>query len=301
MRQQIVQWNLVRVLGVLCVIGAFSTPVAAFAQGRVPGDIAQALVEAPLPDMRRWAGEELHYSVSMMGGEAARGAITVGRLTHDENLGEVLPIQGLIQSVGLLSAMVRFKYAGFSLMDASLSLPLWGEKLLEDSGRSRTYTTIYGSDDYEVTVTRAEGSDSWERTRLSPSRTDDAFSWIFRLREAPLNVGDYYTFYIFDGWLLRRLHARVVSHTERHEDVTRRSTTMTAEITLVADAMDENPALPWAEDDADLAPVFTSRRLDDVGTLWISLDERRVPVALEVRTPVGFMRIGMSRHVLPSP
>ena len=290
--------------GALALVSAFLVPLVsvseAWSRGRGPVDTVESLLAAPLPSMSRWAGEELHYSVNMMGGEAARGAITVGRATVDENLGEVVPVEGLIQSVGLLSAMVRFRYGGFTWMDAEFGLPLWGDKLLEDGGRTRSYQTAYGLDDYRVDVTRLENERSRTWSRLTPSRVDDAFSWIFRLRSAPLEVGDVYSFYIFDGWLMRRLHARVVSHVERPEDVTGRKNVMAAELVLVADAMDENASLPWLAGDASLSPVFTTHRVDDVGTMWISLDDRRLPVALEVRTPIGFMRINLSRHVPPS-
>lgn len=299
MQESYLQQRYILLTAIVSLLGVFAIAPVAFSQTRTTVDVAQALVEAPLSPMAKWHGEEMHYSVSMMGGEAARGMISVGRPTVDDNLGEVVPVQGLIQSVGLLSAMVKFKYAGFSWIDPKESLPLWGDKLLEDSGRSRSYQTIYGSDDYEATITRLENGQERTWTRHTPERVDDIFSWIFRLRSAPLEIGDRYTFYIFDGWLLRRLHVRVVNHVERHEDITLRSTTMTAELALVADAMDGNDALPWASN-ALLAPVFTNRRVDDVGTMWVSLDERRVPVALEVRTPVGFMRIGLSRHVPPS-
>lgn len=283
---------------VLTTLGAVSL---ASAQTRETVDIASALLEAPVPSMEAFYGEELHYSISMMGGEAARGAITVGRPTQDEEFGRVVPVQGLVQSVGLLSAMVRFKYGGFTWMSPDSALPIWGDKLLEDSGRSRSYETDYTYQDYVAAITRVEGERERSWTRFIPEQVDDAFSWIFRLRAAPLNIGDRYTFYIFDGWLLRRLHVRVVDHVERHEDVTRRTSTMTAELALIADAMDDNPALPWAEKVQGLAPVFTSRRLDDIGSMWISLDERRLPVGMEVRTPVGFMRIAMSHHVAPTP
>lgn len=246
-----------------------------------------------------WAGEEFQYTISMMGGEAARAVLTIGAATLDANLGQVVPVQGMITSVGLLSAILSFRYAGLTYLDTADGKPIWSEKLLEDTGRSRTYTTYYDRDAFEASVTRKEGTTERSYERLIPSHVDDAFSWLFRLRVSDLAVGDRYTYYIFDGWTLRRMHIRVAAHIERYEDAAQQKRVMAAELVITADSMTEHPALPWALDAADLAPVFSVRRSDPVATAWISLDDRRIPLGIEVRTPIGFMRIALTRHVPP--
>lgn len=258
------------------------------------------IIAASTYDPRVWGGEEFHYSVSMMGGEAARAVLNIGHATVDENLGAVVAVQGLVQSVGLLSALVRFKYGGLTYLNADTGKPIWGEKLLEDSGRSRTYTTYYDRENYQAEVTRAEDGRRSDSTRIIPSHIDDIFSWIFRLRNADLEVGDTYTFYIFDGWLTRRLRVRVVRHVDRYEDAAQREVVRAAEIDVVAESLTELFPLPWAEDAADLAPVFTVRKSENLGTMWITLDERRAPLGIEMRTPFGFMRIALTRYVAPS-
>lgn len=252
-------------------------------------------------DPRQWAGEELHYSIAMMGGEAARALLTIGHPAHDENLGEVVAVQGIAQSVGLLSALVRFKYAGLSYLNAETGVPVWGEKLLEDGGRSRTYTTYYDRERYTGEVSRLEDGRTTRSEKLIPRYTDEAFSWILRMRSAELAVGDEYTFYIFDGWTTRRLRLRVLAHVDRYEDVAQRKVVRAAEIEIISDSLNEHSALPWAEGDADLAPVFTVRRTDEMGVAWVSLDERRIPLGVELRTPIGFMRLTLTRHVPPDP
>lgn len=251
-------------------------------------------------DPTRWGGEEFHFTISMMGGEAARAVLTIGRATEDENLGRVVPVQGLVGSVGLLSALVNFKYGGLTYLNAETGQPIWSEKLLEDSGRSRTYTTFYDRENYQADVTRLENDRSRETQRIIPAHVDDIFSWIFRLRNTELAVGDTYTFYIFDGWLTRRLHAKVISHVERYEDSSRRNVVRAAEIDVTAESLTELFPLPWAQSAADLAPVFTVRSSEQVATTWISLDERRIPLGIELRTPVGFMRVALTRYVPPS-
>src|SRR5690554_3041189 len=239
-------------------------------------------------DPTRWAGEEFHFSISMMGGEAARAVLNIGRVTEDENLGRVVPVQGLVGSVGLLSALLNFKYGGLTYLNAETGKPIWGEKLLEDGGRSRTYTTFYDRESYRAEVTRTENDRHRTSERMIPSHVDDVFSWILRLRNTDLAVGDTYTFYIFDGWLTRRLRIRVVSHVERYEDASQRKVVRAAEIDVTGDLITELFPLPWAEDAADLSPVFTVRKSEPLATTWITLDERRIPLGIELRTPLGF-------------
>lgn len=273
---------------------------AAYAESGAPVDGSgppPPILAGAAYDPTVWAGEEFQYTIAMMGGEAARAALTIAPPIDDENLGRVVPVQGMIASVGLLSALVSFRYAGLTYLDVADGKPIWGEKLLEDTGRSRTYTTYYNREKYEAAVTRSEGTTQRSYERIIPGHVDDAFSWLFRLRVSDLKVGDRYTYYIFDGWTLRRMHIRVASHIERYEDASRQKTVMAAELVISADTMNEHFPLPWAEGDADLAPVFTVRRSDPVATAWISLDDRRIPLGIEVRTPLGFMRITLTRHI----
>ena len=277
-----------------------STQTSASSMGETQAERYPFLV-APTFDPRQWAGEEFHYSIVMMGGEAARAMLTIEHPIQDANLGEVVPVQGLAQRVGLLSALVRFKYGGLSYLNAETGVPVWGEKLLEDSGRVRTYTTFYDRERYTGEVTRLEDGRNTRTQRLIPRHTDEAFSWILRMRSSDLEVGDVYAFYIFDGWMTRRLRLRVVGHVDRYEDVAQRKVTRAAEIEIISDSLSEHPALPWAEGDADLPPIFTVRRSDALGTAWVSLDDRRIPLGIELRTPIGFMRIMLTRHVPPDP
>lgn len=243
--------------------------------------------------------EEVHYSISMMGGEAARAALHIGAAIDDDELGRVVPLQGLVSSVGFLSALVKFKYGGLTYVDVETGYPVWSEKLLEDSGRSRTYTTYYARDEYRADVVRAEYGKKSPRTRMIPRYSDDIFTWLLRLRQADLEVGDRYVAYIFDGWLVRRLTLRVISHADRPVRVGSNETVRAAEIAIQTESLAPSAPLPWAEDAVNLPPVLSVVKREQAATMWFSLDARRVPLHISLQTPVGFVRMELTKYVAP--
>lgn len=246
-----------------------------------------------------WAEEEVHYSISMMGGEAARAALHIGTAVDDEELGRVVPVQGLVSSVGFLSALVKFKYGGLTYVDLETGYPVWSEKLLEDGGRTRTYTSYYSRDAYRADVVRSEDGTDSPRTKMIPRHADDIFTWLLRLREIDLQVGDTYVAYIFDGWLVRRLTLRVVSHADKPVRAGSRETVKAAEIAIQTESLEPVAPLPWAENAMDLPPVYRVSKREQVASMWFSLDARRVPLSIALQTPVGFVRMELTKYVAP--
>jgi len=250
--------------------------------------------------VEQWAGEEVHYSISMMGGEAARAAMHIGEVIDDEELGRVAPVQGLISSVGFLSALVKFKYGGMTYIDLETGYPVWSEKLLEDGGRTRTYTSYYARDEYRADVVRNENDRDSPRKKMIPRHSDDIFTWLLRLREMDLEVGETYVAYIFDGWLVRRLTLRVLSHAERPVRAGARETVKAAEIAIQTESLEPLAPLPWAPKGVLLPPVYHVIKREQVASMWFSLDDRRVPLNISLQTPVGFVRMELTKYVAPS-
>lgn len=258
--------------------------------------LAQQDSDAEFP----WAGEEVYYSISILGGEAARAALTSGAPTTDDNLGRVIPIHGVAASVGLAAAFARFKYEGLTYFNAATLQPVWGEKLLEDRGRSRTYETYYDRENFTAEVTRFEDNRSSDWTTVVPGEVGDAFSWIYRLRAERLEVGDEYVYYIFDGWKLRRLRVRVAAHVDRPLRSGSDEEVRAAELTVIAEELRSFHALPWAAEDLRLPPVYTIRKRSELATAYMTFDERRIPLGMTISTPIGTMRVSMDRYIPPS-
>lgn len=246
-----------------------------------------------------WADEEVHYNISMMGGDAARAALHIGPALEDEELGRVVPVQGLVSSVGFLSALVKFKYAGMTYVDVDSGYPVWSEKLLEDNGRSRTYTSYYDRDAYLAKVVRSENNEDSPRTKMIPRHADDIFTWLLRLRDMDLAIGDTYVAYIFDGWLVRRLTLRVVAHEDRPAYAGARQTVEAAEIAIQTESLEPVAPFPWAERGATLPPVYRVKKREQVASMWFALDDRRVPLSISLQTPVGFVRMELTKYVAP--
>lgn len=276
------------VSGVLVVLLLVSFSTLALAQ-------ESADTDADFP----WAGEEVFFSISILGGEAARAALVAGEPTEDANLGRVIPIQGVAQSVGLAAAFARFKYEGLTYFNAATLLPVWGEKLLEDRGRSRTYETYYDRGAFTAEVTRFEDNRSSDWTTVIPAEVGDAFSWIYHLRQERLEVGDEYVYYIFDGWKLRRLLVRVAAHLDRPLRSGSEEQVRAAELTVIAEELRSFHALPWVEDDLRLPPVYTVRKRSELATAYMTVDDRRIPLGMTIATPIGTMRVSMDRYVPP--
>ena len=245
-----------------------------------------------------FVGEEIHYSISMFGGEAARAALSVGRPFRDANLGRVVPVHGIMMTVGLASALVSFKYESETYFDAATWQAVWSLKLLEDRGRSRTYETYYDRDAWTAHTIRVEPARDINRQTDSPipSHVHDALSWIYDVRTQPLEIGDEYHYFVFDGWKMRRLRLRVAVHIDRpfgNEEV------RAAELIVHGDTLEPYVAVPWGRRRMTHAPSYAVSGSERLGRTWVTLDDRRIPLGLEIRTAFGFMRINADRHVPP--
>lgn len=254
------------------------------------------LQQAVAFDPRHYVGEDVRYSISLMGGEAARGIVTVDPSQVDGELGEIVPIQGMASSTGLLSAVMRFKYGGMVYASVEDGHPAWSEKLLEDKGRTRTYTTTYDRDAYDARTVHEENDRKSARHYVIPRHVDDIFTWLFRLRNADLSVGQEYISYMFDGWVVRRLHIRVASHQDAYRVDAFNTSVPAAELVVTVESVTPWVALPWTENAATLSPVFIATKKPQVVTMWMSLDARQIPLGITIETPVGHARISLIRY-----
>ncbi len=248
-------------------------------------------------DPSQYAGEEVRYSISLMGGEAARGIVNVDPPEQDPDFGPVVAIQGMASSTGLLSAVLKFRYGGQVLAAVQGGRPLWSEKLLEDKGRTRTYTTTFERDAYDARTVHEENDRKTARHYTIPRHVDDVFTWLFRLRSADLRVGQEYMSYMFDGWVVRRLHVRVANHQEAYRVEAFNTSVPAAELVVTVESVFATNAFPWAENAAVLPPIFISNKKPQTVSMWVSLDERQIPLGIAIETPVGNARISLIRYV----
>ncbi len=261
--------------------------------------IAQAddLPQDSAEERFEWYGEELHYSIEMLGSEAARTAIAVGYPTEHEEHGLVVPVEGLSISVGFFANVYPMEDTAITYV-ANDGLPVHSTKVIDERNRERSYAVSYETDRFVSEILRTEGESTRRTGRFIPSDTHDAMSWMLDLRSRDLSVGNEYVYHVFDGWKLSRLTARIEQHTEIYTEI---GILDVAEMTFTREVLASHHPLPWADDTTLLPPVYVvSEGPSELGVGWFSLDDRRIPVGVDVETPIGHLRMIIDRHVAPN-
>lgn len=271
----------------LLTLFAFAAPVAA--QAELPQDSAE--------ERFAWYGEELYYSIEMLDSEAARCAIAVGYPTEHEDYGLVVPLEGLALSVGFFANVYPMEDTAVTYIDRD-GLPVHSTKVIDERNRERAYAVAYRHDEFVSEIARTEDESTRRTGRFVPSDTHDAISWMLDLRSRDLSVGQEYVYHIFDGWKLSRLTARVTAHTEVYTEL---GIMDVAEMTFTREVLASHHPLPYADDTTILPPAYiVTEGPSQLGIGWFSLDDRRIPVGVDVETPIGHLRMVIDRHVPPS-
>lgn len=273
----------------VCLLAACAIALAASAPA--------AAQRAPLPqetaaERFQWSGQALHYSIEILGAEAARTAIQIGAPMDVEGFGRVIPVDGLTISIGFFGTVYPIHDTALTYLDPATGLPVWSSKVLDERGEVRQYDVTYRQDAFRADVVRQRGGGTQRYHRLAPSDLHDAVSWFLDLRSRDLDVGTSYVYHVFDGWKLSRLTARVTDHVDVY---TAMGYLPCAELTFTREVLASFPLLPFAEA-APLPPVY---EVTDgpiaLGKGWFSLDESRLPVGVEIAAPIGDLRMIIDR------
>ena len=251
-------------------------------------------------DMFHWYGEELFYDMEIWGGEAARCALQTGYPEWHDDMGWVVPVAGLATSTGLFAAMFPMHDSGLSYLDPATMLPVWAEKVLDERGVARTYQVTFEREEFYSPVLRLREGETRNYSRWLPGDTHDAFSWIQTLRTVDLTEGAVHVHYIFDGWKLSRLTATVQTHTSVYTGL---GLIEVAEFSFVREVLNSAQGLPFADSITHLPPVFdVTDGPIDLGRGWVSLDERRLPVGVEIIAPepLGAIRVMLTNYNPPN-
>ncbi|MCB9508369.1 MAG: DUF3108 domain-containing protein [Myxococcales bacterium] len=259
--------------------------------------VADELPQDTAAERFRWSGEQLFYSIEMLGSEAARCAISVGYPTEGEDGETYVPLEGLSISVGFFANVYPMEDTALTRMDLSDGLPTVSTKIIDERGSVRRYDVAYGHDLFRSEIDRSAGEELRRNVRLVPSDTHDAITWMLDLRSRDLSVGQSYVYHVFDGWKLSRLTARVTAHTDVYTEL---GLLDVAEMRFTREVLASYSPLPYANDLVTLPPVYTvTEGPQDLGVGWFSLDDRRLPVGVDIETPIGHVRMLLDRWVAP--
>jgi hypothetical protein len=243
------------------------------------------------------AGHEFYFSIRILGAEAGRAAFTIGGPVELDGVGTVIPLQGMAVSVGFFAAVYPFENSALTYVNPANGLPFWSEKIIDESDAHRRYAVTYDQPNFLSSVVRERDDRSSEFTRMGPSDLHDALSFIIDVRSRSFDIGSRYVYHVFDGWKLSRLTLEVVAHRRMYTPVGNYDA---AEFRIWREVLTAHAALPWANDSADLPPVYmTIDGPNDVGVGWFSNDELRIPLGLSITAPIGSMELRLDRMSVP--
>jgi hypothetical protein len=235
---------------------------------------------APGRGIARFQGEELFYSLEFLGSSLARGALIVGHLEQREQ-GALIPVQGLALTEGLAALVYPMRDTGQTWVDPVTGMARTTFKELAERGEYRSYLVDFDLLRYVAGVTRVRQGVTHNYHRLIPSSTHDAFSWIYSVREQDLTPGATSVYFVYDGWRLSRVTATVAEGAD--EILVGDDFIVCRRINLARDVMETTRPLPMIQESAQLPPVLTIMETgagEQVGDLWVSLDDRRLPVQI---------------------
>jgi hypothetical protein len=246
----------------------------------VPESPANAL-DYPESGTAAYAGEELYYSLEFFGAQMARGALVIGDLVEEEG-SSYLPIFGLAQTEGVAAMVYPMHDTGNTYIDPDSGLPIWSEKTLEERGELRRYEVDFDHDIYRSAITRLRDGRTSHYQRSMPSVTHDVLSWIYAIRQQDLTPGTVYVYFLYDGWKLSRVTATVQNDLE--DILVGDEFISCRRISLLRDVMASSRSLPMVRDSVELPAAMwlnnTERYGEQVGDIFISNDDRRLPIMM---------------------
>ncbi len=230
-----------------------------------------------------WIGEELYYSVRVNDSEALRAGMRIGEMEYRGDTPYV-PMSGVARSRGFFDAVYPVDDRINVYLDPVTVQPFRSEKRLDENERFRTYDVDYRRNDFIAYVER------YRRDRQStfqdpiPRKTHNMVSWLYQLRSSgPLSMGDQFSYYIYDGWLLSRIDLEVVG---REDLLTPIGWFKTWEVKFERDILRARRAN--SNDDTPNPPEITiDEEARHTGSVWFSRDENLIPVKFSVDSTLG--------------
>lgn len=304
-------------MALICIVGAWAPEVASADQistsdrdlRRAPalGETADARAtnrsqarQRPAPRANEgpvfpWTNEELFYSVRMAGSEAMRAVLRTGRLQNSGNR-QYIPINGVARSRGFFHAIYPVDDKANTFFDPVSGRPLHSEKVFDENDRFRRYTVDYRHQDYTARVERKRNNRLARFKSRIPGETHDMITWLYDLRRTPnMSMGDEFSYYIYDGWLLSRVDLKVV---DREDLLTPMGWFKTWRLDYTREIMDTDD-----DDDSDVGPpsTFIEEQARHSGSIWLSRDANLLPVRVTIDTMLGAGEAVLIRYTPGSP
>jgi hypothetical protein len=241
-------------------------------------------------DRFAWEGESSTYSIKILGSEALRAGIEVGRLSQDDEFGEVIPMHVVGTTVGLLDTIYPVDNESLTLLDAGGGLlPVHTDSDYNERDYVTRLILSYDRERYSQRVLRIE-PDEENQVELAtvPRDVYDDLSAIYDVRSRELTPGNGFVYHTHDGESLTRITVTVLGIEEVFTDTF--GYVECAAVAWVLEPLESTPILPFG--DEPLPPTYRpSEPANFIATSFISNDERRLLIGADVQTSIGMMTI----------
>jgi len=217
------------------------------------------------------SGETITWVITFAGVQAARARMAVGEVG-----GKEIVVRAEAQSSGILTMLKESQEVATSWIDAESGLPRQVELYSVDGERTQKVLITRADGKAQQVITRSRRGEPppEPKTRvhaLPPSPVHDNLSGLAALRAWEPKPGERATLWSFGGSRLWR----TVLTAEKDEDVetelgvmrARKISASSMRMTLTAEEDKSRPARQWS--------------------IWISTDERRIPVRIEAHLDYG--------------
>ena len=266
----------------------------------LPASSGVVAEEPRLSPMARFQGEELYYSLEFLGAQTARAALVMGEVGA-ESEDEIIHIFGLAETTGVAAMIFPLRDTGSTNVHAVSGLPARKEVELDERGEYRHYEVTFDHGTYDASIVRQRGDRTNRYHRAVPSNTHDAFTWIYAVRDQNLTPDTTYIYFVFDGWKLSRVHVTVLRGHE--EALVGDEFVRCRRLSLFREVLSSSRPLPFIQETADLPPamwVQETQAGEQVGELWISDDDRRLPTQIVFQNELVSVTARLASYQPPS-
>ncbi len=231
-----------------------------------------------------WAGEELYYSVRINNSEAIRAGIRTGEV-RSRGGRHYVPVNGMARSRGFFNAVYPIDDHANTYFDPATSFPLRSEKTFEENNRLRRYDVDYEHGSFIAQVERVRGDRESRFQAPIPAETHDMVTWLYDLRQVgDIAIGDEFSYYIYDGWLLSRVDLKV---TDREDLLTPMGWFKTWKLDFARQIMNAERRSKADNPSPKPPNVNIREKRRHTGSLWLSRDVNYLPVRVTIDTMLG--------------
>ena len=237
-----------------------------------------------------WEGESSTFSIKVLGSEALRAGIEVGRVAHDEEFGSVIPMHIVGTTVGLLDTIYPVDNESLTLLDADDGLvPVYTDSDYNERDYVTRLVLSYDRPRYTHRILRIEPDEENQVEIASvPRDVYDDLSAIYDVRSRDLTPGNGFVYHTTDGENVTRITVTVL----RTEEVFAEGFGYVdcAVLAWVLEPLETTPVLAFGEE--ALPPTYrASEPANFIATSFVSNDERRLLIGSDIQTSLGVMTV----------